>query len=86
MFSGAVVSLIVALLAAVVNCGGLPNANAAAVAEHVYFIAIGLFVVSAVVTILDLELPHEFGARIARYVWGDTARRADSDLQRKRAT
>jgi uncharacterized membrane protein YtjA (UPF0391 family) len=62
MFSGAIISLIIAVLAAVVSYGGVPNATAAATAQHIYLIAIGLFVVSAMATILDLELPH--GVRI----------------------
>ena len=41
--------------------GGVPNATAAATAQYIYLIAIGLFVVSAVVTILDLEWPLQVG-------------------------
>lgn len=65
MFSGAIISLVVAVLAALVSYGGVPNATAAATAQHIYLIAIGLFVVSAVATILDLELPHAFRALLA---------------------
>jgi uncharacterized membrane protein YtjA (UPF0391 family) len=61
MFSGAVISLAVAVLAAIVSYGGVPNATAAATAQYIYLIAIGLFVVSAVVTILDLEWPLQVG-------------------------
>jgi uncharacterized membrane protein YtjA (UPF0391 family) len=57
MFVGAIISLIIAVLAALVSYGGIPNATAAVTAQHIGLIAIGLFVVSAVVTILDLELP-----------------------------
>ncbi len=58
MFSGAIISLIVAILAAIVSFGGVPNPAADLTAQYIGLIAIGLFVVSAVVTILDLQLPH----------------------------
>jgi uncharacterized membrane protein YtjA (UPF0391 family) len=85
MFSGAIISLVVAVLSAIVTYGGVPNASAAATAQHVYFIAIGLFVVSAMVTILDLQLPRDFRALFARGANIDTATRADQDLRQKRA-
>ena len=58
MFSGAIISLMVAVGAAVLGFGGLPDATAATFAQHIFLIAIGLFVISALVAILDLELPH----------------------------
>jgi uncharacterized membrane protein YtjA (UPF0391 family) len=85
MFSGAIISLVVAVLAAVVTYGGVPSASAAATAQHIYFIAIGLFVVSAMVTILDLELPHDLRALFARGGNIDTATRADQDMRQNRA-
>jgi len=44
--------------AAVLGFGGLPDATAATFAQHIFLIATGLFVISALVVILDLELPH----------------------------
>ena len=58
MFSGAVTCLIVAVGAAVLGFGGLPDATAATFAQHIFLIAIGLFVISALAAIFDLELPH----------------------------
>jgi uncharacterized membrane protein YtjA (UPF0391 family) len=58
VFSGAIISLMVAVGAAVLGFGGLPDATAATFAQHIFLIAIGLFVISALVAILDLELPH----------------------------
>ena len=58
VFSGAIISLMVAVGAAVLGFGGLPDATAATFAQHIFLIATGLFVVSASVVILDLELPH----------------------------
>ena len=58
MFSGAIVSLMVAVGAAVLGFGGLPDATAATFAQYIFLIAIGLFAISALVVILDLELPH----------------------------
>jgi uncharacterized membrane protein YtjA (UPF0391 family) len=58
MFTGAIASLMIAVVAALFGYGGVPDATAATVAQHVFLIAIGLFVVSALVTILDVELPH----------------------------
>jgi uncharacterized membrane protein YtjA (UPF0391 family) len=83
MFSGAIISLVVALLAAIVGFGGLPNASAAAAAQHIYCIALGLFIVSAVVTILDFNMPHDVTARLTRAVASN--RRADPNMRRERA-
>ena len=58
MFSGAVTCLIVAVGAAVLGFGGLADATAAAFAQHIFLIAIGLFAISAVAVIFDLEFPH----------------------------
>lgn len=74
MFSGAVISLFVALLAAVVSFGGLQNANAAATAWHVFLIGIGLFVVNAVVAILDFELADDIRTFFVRGVRGNSER------------
>jgi len=74
VFSGAVVSLFVALLAAVVSFGGLQDASAAATAWHVYLIAMGLFVVTSVVAILDLELANDIRTLFARSSRGDSER------------
>jgi uncharacterized membrane protein YtjA (UPF0391 family) len=76
MFTGAIISLVVALLAAIVGFGDLPNADAAFAAQHVYMIALGLFVVSAIVTILDIEMPHQLHARLTQAVKSSRARRA----------
>lgn len=65
VFSGAIISLMVAVGAAVLGFGGLPDATAAIFAQHVFRIAIGFFVVSALVVILDLELPR-IGSLILR--------------------
>ncbi len=54
MFGCAITCLVVALLAAVVSFSGVLNADATVTALHIYFIVIGLFVVSAIATILDL--------------------------------
>jgi uncharacterized membrane protein YtjA (UPF0391 family) len=81
MFSGAVISLIVAVLAAIVSYGGVPNASAAATAQHIYLIAIGLFVVSAVVTILDLEWPVQVGSDAA----AEPTSKPDRGMRQKRA-
>jgi uncharacterized membrane protein YtjA (UPF0391 family) len=59
LFSGAIVSLFVALLAAIIDFGGLLTGNAATTAGHVYVIAMGVFVVSAIVAIFDLEMPDD---------------------------
>jgi len=74
VFGGAVISLVVALLAAVVSFGGLQNASAAATAWHVYVIAMGLFVVSSVVTILDLRLADDIRTLFARGSRADSER------------
>jgi uncharacterized membrane protein YtjA (UPF0391 family) len=66
VFSGAVISLVVALLAAVVSFGGLQNPSAAATAWHVYLIAMGLFVVNSVLAILDLGLADDIRTFFAR--------------------
>ncbi|HLB97904.1 MAG TPA: hypothetical protein VJK90_09600 [Acetobacteraceae bacterium] len=66
VFSGAVISLFVALLAAVVSFGGLQDASAAATAWHVYLIAMGLFVVTSVVAILDLQPANDIRTLFAR--------------------
>jgi hypothetical protein len=85
MFGSAIISLVVALLAAVVIFGGWVDATAAATVWHVYLIAIGLFFVFAMVVVLDLALPHDVHALWARGVRGGPARRADPDTWRKRA-
>jgi uncharacterized membrane protein YtjA (UPF0391 family) len=74
VFGGAIISLVVALLAAVVSFGGLQNASAAATAWHVYEIAIGLFVVNSVVAILDLELANDIRSFFARGSRGNSER------------
>ena len=74
MFSGAVISLVVALLAAVVSFGSSQNASAAAMAWHVYLIAMGLFVVNSVVAILDLGLADDIRTFFARGSRGDSER------------
>jgi uncharacterized membrane protein YtjA (UPF0391 family) len=74
LFSGAVISLVVALIAAVVSFGGLQNANAAATAWDVYLIAMGLFVVTSVVAILDLELADGIRTFFACGARGDSER------------
>jgi uncharacterized membrane protein YtjA (UPF0391 family) len=66
VFNCAIICLVVALLAAVVSFGGLLDVDAAIAAQHIYFIAIGLFVVSAMLTILDLELSRDIRVRLAR--------------------
>lgn len=81
MFSGAVISLVVAVVAAIVSYGGVPNATAAATAQHIYLIAIGLFVISAVVTILDLEWPLQAGGGAAAKPTGQS----DRGIRQKRA-
>ena len=85
MFSGAIVSLVVAALAAVVSYGGVPNAIAAATAQHIYLIAVGLFVVSAIGTILDLEPLHAIRALLTGTETGDRAAHATPDIRQTRA-
>ncbi len=58
MFGCALTSLIVAVGAAFFGYCGLPDATAATIAQHIFLIAIGLFVICAVAAILDLELPY----------------------------
>ncbi|HET6234585.1 MAG TPA: hypothetical protein VFE41_06405 [Acetobacteraceae bacterium] len=82
MFNCAIICLVVALLAAVVSFGGLLDVDAAIAAQHIYFIAIGLFVVSAMLTILDLELSRDIRVRLARGLRGDSARRTDRHTRR----
>ena len=74
VFGGAVISLVVALLAAVVSFGGLQNASAAATAWHVYLIAMGLFVANSVVAILDLGLADDIRTFFARGSRGNPER------------
>jgi uncharacterized membrane protein YtjA (UPF0391 family) len=74
VFSGAVISLFVALLAAVVSFGGLQDASAAATAWHVYLIAIGLFVVTSVVAILDPEMADDIRTFFVRGSRADSER------------
>lgn len=74
LFSGAVISLVVAMLAAVASFGGLQNASAAATAWHVYLAAMGLFVVTSVVAILDLELADDIRSFFARGSRGNSER------------
>lgn len=52
------IARMVSVGAAVLGFGGLPDATAATFAQHIFLIATGLFVISALVVILDLELPH----------------------------
>ena len=84
LFSSAVVCLFVALLSAVVNFGGLLNGDAAATAEHVYLVATGLFVVIAVVVILDLEPPDDIRTLFVRDARDVSERQPEPDVQRKR--
>jgi uncharacterized membrane protein YtjA (UPF0391 family) len=63
MFSGAVLSLIVAVIAALFGYGGMRDATVAVIAQHTFLIAIGLFAISAAGAILDIELPS---ARLVR--------------------
>ena len=77
MFNCAIICLVVALLAAVVSFGGLLDADAAIAAQHIYLIAIGLFVVSAMLTILDFEVSRDIRVRMARASRGDSAPRTD---------
>jgi len=81
MFSGAIISLVVAVLAAIVSYGGVPNATAAATAQHIGFVAIALFVISAMVTILDIELPDGMRNLFPRGDSDDLAKSANSDLR-----
>jgi hypothetical protein len=74
VFIGAVISLFVALIAAVVSFGSSQNASAAAMAWHVYLIAMGLFVVNSVVAILDLGLADDIRTFFARGSRGDSER------------
>ncbi len=57
MFYGAVLSLIVAVVAALFGYGGLPDATVATIAQHTFLIAIGLFAINAGGVILDIKLP-----------------------------
>jgi uncharacterized membrane protein YtjA (UPF0391 family) len=84
LFSGAVISLAVALLAAIVNFGGLRDAGAAATAWYVYIIAMGLFVVIAIAAILDPELPDDIRVFFSRGVRDDAERRTEPDMRRNR--
>ena len=84
MFSGAIISLIVAVLAAVVSYGGVPSAAAAVAAQHIYPVAVGLFVVTAMVTIFDLELPHGLRTMFARADVHESVTTTATDLRQKR--
>ena len=57
MFIGAMLSLIVAVVAALLGYGGLLDAIAATIAQRIFLIAIGLFAINAGGVILDIELP-----------------------------
>jgi uncharacterized membrane protein YtjA (UPF0391 family) len=81
MFSVAITSLVVTLLAAVVSYGGVPNAAAAATAQHIYLIAIGSFVISAMATILDVEIPYCVRALRTGEGTGAPARHVDRDVR-----
>lgn len=70
MFGGAVISLAIAVAAAVVGYGGLPDAAAATLGQNVFLIAIGIFVVNAVVAILDVELPQVQPSALAKVIRG----------------
>ena len=85
MFSGAIISLIVAVLAALVSYAGVPNATAVATAQHIGLISIGLFVVSAAVTILDLELPHSVRGLFVDADRTDAMTPVDSEMRQSRA-
>jgi hypothetical protein len=84
LFSGAIACLVVALLSAVVNFGGLLNGDAAATAGYVYLIATGMFVVIAVVVILDLELPGDIRTVFVRGAHDASEQRTELDMQRNR--
>jgi uncharacterized membrane protein YtjA (UPF0391 family) len=55
MFMSAVICLLVAVLAAVCGYGDLPSATTASLARHVFLIAIGGFVVTALSVIAGLD-------------------------------
>jgi uncharacterized membrane protein YtjA (UPF0391 family) len=55
MFKSAVICLLVAGLAAVCGYGGLPSAATASFARHIFLIAIGGFVVTALSVIAGLD-------------------------------
>jgi uncharacterized membrane protein YtjA (UPF0391 family) len=67
MFNIAMTSLIIAMLAAILGYGGLPDATLASLAQHVFLAAIALFVISAIAEILDPELLHLRQATWTRY-------------------
>jgi uncharacterized membrane protein YtjA (UPF0391 family) len=83
LFNCAIICLVVALLAAVVSFGGPLDVDAAIAAQHIYFIAIGLFVVSAMLTILDFELSRDIRVRLARGPRGDSTPGTDRHTLRK---
>jgi hypothetical protein len=86
LFSGAVICLAVALFSAVVNFGGFVSGDAAAVAGYVYLIATGLFVVIAVVVILDLELPDDIRGLFVRSAQDISEQRTGPDVRHTRMT
>ncbi len=55
MFMSAVICLLVGVLAAVCGYGGLPSAATANFARHIFLIAIGGFVVTALSVIAGLD-------------------------------
>ena len=55
MFNSAVICLIVAVVAALCGYGGLPDAEFAALAQHVFLIAVGGFVVTALSVITGID-------------------------------
>jgi uncharacterized membrane protein YtjA (UPF0391 family) len=73
MFSIAVTSLIIAMGAAILGYGALPDATLAYLVQHIFLAAIALFVISAVTEILDLEVLHSRPVMLTRY------KKVDSD-------
>jgi uncharacterized membrane protein YtjA (UPF0391 family) len=84
MFNTAITSLIVAVLAAVLSYGGLSNATAAATALHVYFGAIGLFFVCAMVAILDIESLYSVRTLLGRSERIDLANSMEPGMSQQR--
>jgi uncharacterized membrane protein YtjA (UPF0391 family) len=52
-----VLSLIVAVVAALFGYGGMSDATTATIAQHTFLFAIGLFAINAGGVILDIKLP-----------------------------
>jgi uncharacterized membrane protein YtjA (UPF0391 family) len=85
MFSGAITSLIIAVLAAVVSFGAVPSVAVASAAQHIYPVAVGLFVVTALMTIFDLEFPYDLRAIFARAEDDNSVTPTATDLRQTRA-